>query len=52
MFGGAPRVDLRGWYDAGDGAMKPGRKGIMLSKQHWTMLMAAAPEITRRFDAL
>jgi hypothetical protein len=52
MFGGAPRVDLRGWYDAGDGAMKPGRKGIMLSKQHWTMLMAAAPEITRRLDAL
>ena len=50
-FGGAPRVDIRGWYDA-DGVKKPGRKGIMLTAAHWEMLLAAAPEINARLAAL
>lgn len=43
-FRGRLQVDIREYYEA-DGEMKPGRKGICLTKEQWETLKSLIPEI-------
>ncbi|KAE8895413.1 hypothetical protein PF005_g872 [Phytophthora fragariae] len=44
-------IDIREFYDQ-NGVLTPGKKGISLSKEHWTVLQKIAHEITEAADRL
>ncbi len=41
QFNGRDIIDVRSWYEANDGGLKPGRGGICLSVAHLPRLAAA-----------
>ena len=47
-YSGKKMVDLREFYQAGGGELKPGKKGIALPDAQWTALVVHAQEIDRR----
>ncbi|CAH1253271.1 activated RNA polymerase II transcriptional coactivator p15-like isoform X2 [Branchiostoma lanceolatum] len=50
-FKGKCLIDIREYYDA-DGELKPGRKGISLSKDQWQKLKAAMEDIDEKIQAI
>ncbi|XP_078694525.1 activated RNA polymerase II transcriptional coactivator p15-like isoform X1 [Branchiostoma floridae x Branchiostoma belcheri] len=50
-FKGKCLIDIREYYDAG-GELKPGKKGIALSKDQWQKLKAAMEDIDEKVQAI
>lgn len=48
-FKGKKYVDIREYYRDGGGDLKPGKKGICLSKEQFDLLMQVLPEVAERF---
>jgi len=44
-FKGKHRVDIRKYFDAGEGEMKPTQKGINMTVEQWTALVEKLPEM-------
>ena len=51
-FKGKVLVDIREYYQADDGEMKPGRKGISLAAKDWKTLTSYSSLITEAIEAL
>ena len=45
-------INIREFYSAGEGELKPGRKGIALTGDQWVRLMKDKAEITKTFEEI